>query len=78
LGEERKQTELTQQRIELGWDLSQQALGILVCNFQGTDSNGLQAAQQSLDFSRDSNGVKSQSSIFNFLIDRVRTQAQTA
>jgi hypothetical protein len=40
---------LTQQRIELGWDLSQQALGVLVCDFQGTDSNGLQLAQQSLD-----------------------------
>ena len=48
--EERKQTELTQERIELGWDLSQQALGVLVCDFQSTDSNGLQAAQQSLDF----------------------------
>jgi hypothetical protein len=50
LGEERKQTELSQHRIELGWDLSQQALGILVCDFQGPDSNGLQPAQQSLEF----------------------------
>jgi hypothetical protein len=49
LGEERKQTELTQQGIELGWDLSQQAFGVLVCDFQGTDSNGLQPAQQSWD-----------------------------
>jgi hypothetical protein len=48
--EERKQTELIQHRIEFGWDLSQQALGILICDFQGTDSNGLQSAQQSLDF----------------------------
>jgi hypothetical protein len=50
LGEEWKQTELTQHRIELGWDLSQQALGILICDFQGTDSNGLHPAQQPLDF----------------------------
>jgi hypothetical protein len=50
LGEQRKQTELTQQGIELGWDLSQQALGVLVCDFQGPDSYGLQPAQQSLDF----------------------------
>jgi hypothetical protein len=35
---------------ELGWDLSQRALAVLVCNFQGTDSNGLQPAQQPLDF----------------------------
>jgi hypothetical protein len=49
LGEERKQTELTQHRIELGPDLSQEALGVLVCDFQGTDSNPLSLAQQSLD-----------------------------
>jgi site-specific recombinase XerD len=48
--EGKKQTELTQHRIELGWDLSQQALGILVYDFQGTDSNRLQPAQQALDF----------------------------
>ena len=29
--------------------MSQEALGVLACDFQGTDSNALQLAQQSLD-----------------------------
>ena len=37
----RKQPELTKHRIELGRDLSQEALGVLVCDFQGADSNPL-------------------------------------
>ena len=31
--------EPTQQSVELGWDLGQQALGILARDFQGTDPN---------------------------------------
>src|ERR1700730_8352263 len=49
LCESRKQTEPTQQSVELRWDLGQQALGVLAGDFQITDANCLQLAQQPLD-----------------------------
>jgi hypothetical protein len=48
-GRTKEQTEPTQQCVELGWDLGQQALEVLACDFQGTGPNFLQPAQQSLD-----------------------------
>src|SRR5262249_49758909 len=41
LGEKRKQLQLGKQRVELWWDLSQQALGVLSCDFQSTDPDRL-------------------------------------
>src|SRR5215813_6423066 len=41
LGEKRKQIELGKQRVELWWDLSQQALGVLSYDFQSTDADHL-------------------------------------
>src|SRR5262245_1987342 len=41
LGEKRKQIQLGKQRVELWWDLSQQALGILSCDFQSADPDRL-------------------------------------
>src|SRR5260370_42529971 len=36
---------------KLRWDLGQQTLGVLSCDFQCTDPDRLQAAQQALDLS---------------------------
>ena len=41
LGEKRKQIQPGKQRVELWWDLSQQSLGVLPCNFQRTDPDCL-------------------------------------
>ena len=41
LGEKRQQIQLGKQRVELWWDLSQQALGVLSCDFQSADPDRL-------------------------------------
>jgi hypothetical protein len=41
LGEKRKQIQLCKQCVELWWDLSQQAFGVLSCDFQSADPNRL-------------------------------------
>jgi hypothetical protein len=49
LGEQAKRTESGKRSVELRWDLGQQAFGVLSGDFQSTNPDGLQLAQQALD-----------------------------